>query len=134
MRAIIIRAAAAASVALALTAGGAVTARAHHAFEAEYDPNKPVTLTGFVTKLEWVNPHAYVSLDTKEDGGAVKTYKVEMGPPYALVRNGWKRDTIKIGDKITIEGAGLAKNGSDAAGAMPSTMMVLATGQRLVMR
>jgi len=129
-----VRLSAAASFVGALTLGGATIARSHHAFEAEYDANKPITLTGFVTKIEWVNPHAYVSLDTKDDSGTVRTYKVEMGPPYALVRGGWKRDTLKIGDKVTIEGAGLAKNGSDAAGAMPSTMMVLPTGQKLVMR
>jgi Family of unknown function (DUF6152) len=125
---------AAVSVGCVLTLAGGTAAWAHHAFEAEYDANKPITLTGFVTKLEWVNPHAYVSIDTKDDNGVVKTYKVEMGPPYALVRGGWKRDTLYFGDKVTIEGAGLAKDGSAAAGAMPSTMMVLANGQRLVMR
>jgi len=122
------------SLGLGLLLVGPTAVRAHHAFEAEYDANKPVTISGFVTKIEWVNPHAYVSIDTKDDSGVVKTYKVEMGPPYALVRGGWKRDTLKIGDKVTVEGAGLAKNGSDAAGAMPTTMMVLANGQRLVMR
>jgi hypothetical protein len=134
MKRIIVGLSAAVSVACALTIVGVGVARAHHAFEAEYDANKPITLTGFVTKLEWVNPHAYVSLDTKDASGTVKTYKVEMGPPYALVRGGWKRDTLKIGDQVTIEGAGLAKDGSAAAGAMPSTMMVLASGQRLPMR
>ena len=107
---------------------------AHHSFEAEYDVNKVVTITGIVTKLDWVNPHAYVSIDAKDDSGAVRNYKVEMGPPYALVRGGWKRDTLKIGDKVTVENAALAKNGTDAAGSMPTTMMVLATGQKLVMR
>jgi hypothetical protein len=119
---------------LGLLLVGSTAVRAHHAFEAEYDASKPITITGFVTKLEWVNPHAYVSIDTKDENGVVKTYKVEMGPPYALVRGGWKRDTLKIGDKVTVEGAGLAKNGSDAAGAMPTTMRVLANGQRLAMR
>jgi len=122
------------SLGLGLLLVGQTAVRAHLAFEAEYDANKPATISGFVTKIEWVNPHAYVSIDTKDDSGVVKTYKVEMGPPYALVRGGWKRDTLKIGDKVTVEGAGLAKNGSDAAGAMPTTMMVLANGQRLVMR
>jgi len=125
----------AAALAIGVTTLVAPTAvRAHHSFEAEYDVNKVVSITGIVTKLDWVNPHAYVSIDAKDDSGAVKNYKVEMGPPYALVRGGWKRDTLKIGDKVTVENAALAKNGTDAAGSMPTTMMVLATGQKLVMR
>jgi hypothetical protein len=107
---------------------------AHHSFDAEYDSKKTATLTGFVTKVDWVNPHAFVFIDIKDESGAVKTFKVEMGPPYALVRSGWKRDTLKIGDKVTVEGAALAKDGSNAAGSMQTTMMVLATGEKLVMR
>ena len=112
----------------------AAAARAHHSFEAEYDSRRPITLTGVVTKVDWINPHAYVFLDTKGDDGMVKNYRVEMGPPYALVRGGWKRDTLKIGDTVTIEGAAMAKDGSYGAGSMPTTQMVLATGQKLVMR
>jgi hypothetical protein len=108
--------------------------RAHHSFEAEYDSRKPITLTGVVTKVDWINPHAYVFLDTKGEDGTVKNYRVEMGPPYALVRGGWKRDTLKIGDTVTIEGAAMAKDGSYGAGSMPTTQMVLASGQKLVMR
>ena len=67
-------------------------------------------------------------------GTAVKTFKIEMGPPYSLVRQGWKKDTVKIGDKVTVEGACLAKNGSDAAGSEQTTRMVLASGQKLAMR
>jgi len=107
--------------------------RAHHSFDAEYDSSKPVTLTGVVTKLDWINPHAYVYLAVRDAGGAVRNYKVEMGPPYALVRGGWKRDTVKAGDTVTINGAAAAKDGSDAAGSMPTTSMTLA-GQKLVMR
>jgi len=107
---------------------------AHHSFDAEYDSKKPITVTGFVTKLDWINPHAYVYLDVKDDSGAVKNYRVEMGPPYALVRGGWKRETVKIGDKVTITDAALAKDGRTAAGSMPSTSMTLADGQKLVMR
>src|SRR5688500_18020752 len=98
---------------------------AHHSFDAEYDSKKPITVTGFVTKLDWINPHAYVYLDVKDDSGAVKNYRVEMGPPYALVRGGWKRETVKIGVKVTITDAALAKDGRNAAGSMPSTSMTL---------
>jgi hypothetical protein len=107
---------------------------AYHSFDAEYDSNKPITLTGYVTKLDWNNPHAFVFLDTKDANGVTKSYKVEMGPPYALTRGGWTRDIVKIGDKITITDAALAKDGTNAAGSMPSTSMTLASGKKLVMR
>ena len=107
---------------------------AHHSFDAEYDSNKTANLSGVVTKVDWVNPHAYVSFSYKDEGGALKTFTLELGPPYALTRGGWKRDSVKIGDKVTVEGAALAKDGSNSAGSLPTTMMVLATGQKLVMR
>ena len=107
---------------------------AHHSFDAEYDSNKVANIAGFVTKVDWQNPHAFVYIDAADDKGAVKSFRVELGPPYALVRGGWKKDTVKIGDKVTVEGAALAKDGSNAAGSMPTTMMVLSTGQKLVMR
>lgn len=107
---------------------------AHHSFDAEYDSKKPATISGYVTKLDWANPHAFVFIDSKDAAGAVKSFKIEMGPPYALTRGGWSRDTVKIGDKVTVEGAALAKDGTNAAGSMQTTMMVLANGQKLVMR
>src|SRR5215510_4010070 len=107
---------------------------AHHSFDAEYDSKKTTTITGTVTKLDWVNPHAFVFIDTKDESGVVKSFKIEMGPPYALVRGGWKRDTIKVGDKVTVEAAALAKDGSNAAGSEQTTHMVLANGQKLPMR
>ena len=101
---------------------------------AEYDTKKTANITGYVTKVDWVNPHAFVFIDSKDESGTVRNYQVEMGPPYALVRGGWKRDTLKVGDKVTVEGAALAKNGSDKAGSDQPTRMVLANGQKLVMR
>ena len=116
-----------------LTLMGTIAA-AHHSFDAEYDSTKVANITGFVTKLDWQNPHAYVFIDSKDESGAVKNYRVEMGPPYALVRGGWKRDTIKIGDTVTVNGAAAAKNGSNSAGSMQTTSMTLAAGTKLVMR
>jgi len=108
--------------------------RAHHSFDAEYDAKRLTTITGFVTKLDWVNPHAFVFIDARDENGVVTSFKIEMGPPYALVRGGWKRDIVKVGDKVSVEGAALAKDGSNAAGSMQTTLMVLASGQKLVMR
>ena len=113
---------------------GVTSLAAHHSFDAEYDSKKPITVTGYVTKLDWINPHAYVYIDSKDEGGAVKNYRIEMGPPYALARGGWKRDTLKVGDKVTVTGAAAAKDGSTAGGSMPTTSMTLADGQKLVMR
>mgnify|MGYP003579081365 CR=1 FL=1 len=119
---------------IAMTLTAAAAAYAHHSFDAEYDSKKPITITGYVTKLDWLNPHAFVYLDVRDESGAVRNYKVEMGPPYALTRGGWKRDTIKIGDKITINNAAQAKDGSNGAGSMQTTSMTLENGQKLVMR
>jgi Family of unknown function (DUF6152) len=121
-----------AAVALMLVSVKSVTA--HHSFDAEYDSKKPITFTGYVTKLDWVNPHAFVFIDTKDESGAVKNFKVEMGPPYALTRGGWKRDSVKIGDKVTVQAAALAKDGSNAAGSEQTTFMILSGGQKLPMR
>ena len=121
-------------MAFSLIVGSVAPALAHHSFDAEYDANKTATIAGFDTKIDWINPHAYIFIDMKDEGGVVKTFRVEMGPPYALVRGGWKRDTIKIGDKVTVMGAALAKDGSNAAGSMQTTSMNLATGQKLTMR
>lgn len=105
------------------------SAAAHHSFEAEYDGSKTTTLTGFVTKVDWVNPHAYIFINAQDAAGGTKEIRFELGPPYALVRAGWKRDTVKIGDKITIEGAALAKDPRNAwAGALPTTFLYPANG------
>ncbi|HXP89125.1 MAG TPA: DUF6152 family protein [Bryobacteraceae bacterium] len=111
-----------------------VPALAHHSFEAEFDGDKTATVTGVVTKIDWTNPHAWVYMNIKDEAGATKTFAVELGPPYALVRNGWKRDTVKIGDTVTVQGAAMAKDGSSRAGSLPSTRMMLTSGEKLPMR
>jgi hypothetical protein len=108
---------------------------AHHSFDAEYDANRTATLTGYVTKVDWVNPHAYIFFNATSESGATKEIRFELGPPYALTRGGWKRDTVKIGDKITLEGAALAKDPRNSwAGAMQTTSLTTAAGQKLPTR
>ena len=89
---------------------------AHHSFAAEYDANKPVTLKGTVTKVEWMNPHARFYVDVKDEKGAVTNWNLELASPNVLTRNGWKRNSLTIGDEVTIEGSA-AKDGSKMANA-----------------
>ena len=89
---------------------------AHHSFAAEFDADKPVRLAGNVTKLEWANPHIWVYLDVKDDQGRVQAWQCEGGPPNTLTRNGWTKDSLKIGDTILIDGV-LAKDGSKTCNA-----------------
>ena len=79
-------------------------ARAHHAFAAEYDGDKPITLTGTVTKLEWLNPHARIYIDVKDESGKVVNWDCELGPPNGLMRRGWNRNSLKAGHVVTITG------------------------------
>ncbi len=108
---------------------------AHHSFEAEYWDDKTANLTGFVTKIDWQNPHAYIFINTRQDDGSTKEMRFELGPPYALVRGGWKKDTVKIGDKISIDGAAVAKDPKNNwVGAMQTTSLTTAAGQKLPTR
>jgi hypothetical protein len=108
---------------------------AHHSFEAEYWDDKTATLTGYVTKIDWQNPHAYIYFNTQLADGSMKEMRFELGPPYALVRGGWKKETVKIGDKITVEGAAVAKDPKNNwVGAMQTTSLTTAAGQKLPTR
>ncbi|HEY3159703.1 MAG TPA: DUF6152 family protein [Vicinamibacterales bacterium] len=103
-------------------------ALAHHSFAAEFDDTKPVKLTGTVTKLEWTNPHIWFFMDVKEPNGTVTNWGFEMGGPGQLLRAGWKRDSMKIGDVVTVE-ARRARDGSNHANAQ--TVILASTGQRM---
>lgn len=87
---------------------------AHHAFSAEFDANRPVTLRGAVTKVEWINPHSWVHIDVKGPDGTVVAWKIEMGAPNQLLRRGWNKNSLPVGVEIVVEGYG-AKNGSNIA-------------------
>ena len=82
----------------------AAPAHAHHSFAAEYDSAKPITFTGTVTKVEWMNPHARIYVDVKDDAGNVVNWDCELGPPNGLMRRGWRRDSLKPGHVVTVSG------------------------------
>ena len=90
------------------------TVRAHHSFAAQYDRNKPVTLTGSVTRVEWMNPHVYFYMDVKDPSGKLTHWAIEGGAPNTLYRAGWRKDSLKIGEVVTVEGF-LARDGSNLA-------------------
>lgn len=77
---------------------------AHHSIVAEFDPNQPITFKGAVKKVEWTNPHIYTTIEAKAADGKVVAYRVEGGPPNALFRQGWRKDTLKVGDEVTVSG------------------------------
>jgi hypothetical protein len=99
----------------------AASVAAHHSFAAEFDANKPIILVGAVTKTEWVNPHAWIWMDVKGPDGQVKNWGIELGPPNALLRRGWKRDSMPIGSEIKVDGYA-AKSGKEIANAIDITL------------
>src|SRR4051812_26864732 len=100
---------------------------AHHSFAAEYDSNKPVTLTGSVTKVDWRNPHVHINIDVKDQAGNVTNWDLELGGPNGLLRKGWTRNSLKPGDAIIMSGYA-GRDGSPIANAVTIT---LASGQKV---
>ena len=101
---------------------------AHHSFSAEFDANRPLVLTGAVTKIEWFNPHVWFFVDVTDESGEVTNWGWEMGSPNLLTRSGWNHDSMKIGDIVRIEGSG-AKDGSNNGNAR--FVVLTSTGERL---
>ena len=103
-------------IAASLVVAAAVPMLAHHSIAAEFDSTKTVTVTGTVTKLDWMNPHIWVYLNVKDANGKVTRWQFEGGPPNSLRRNGWTKDSLKEGDTVTVEGI-RAKDPVNAEGA-----------------
>jgi hypothetical protein len=105
----------------------AIPAFAHHSFAAEYDQKQPITLKGVVNHLDWMNPHVYFYLDVADKDGKLTHWACEAGNPNALARRGWKKDSLKTGDQVTIQ-AFRAKDGSNTVNARS---IVLADGKKI---
>jgi hypothetical protein len=116
-------------VGLIVTAALAAPIWAHHSFSAEYDAKKPIKLTGAVTKVEWMNPHVYFYIDVRDDqSGKITNWALEMGAPAVIQRNGWTRNSMKIGDIVQVEGS-QAKSGLPHGNAR--SVILAATGKKL---
>jgi len=113
--------------AFSLLASG-MPAFAHHSFAAEFDAAKPVNITGTITKIEWTNPHVWFYADVKDENGKVSNWGFEMGSPNGLMRSGWNRNSMKVGDVVTVDGS-RAKDGSNHVNARSVTLA--STGLKL---
>jgi hypothetical protein len=114
----------------AFAVAAAAPAMAHHSFAAEYDASKPTKLIGKVTKVEWMNPHAFFYIDVKDEkSGQIANWSIELGSPNSLMRLGWTRASMKIDDVVTVEGS-LAKDGSKLVNAR--NVSLASNGKRLL--
>ena len=108
-------------IAAALIVVAAPPVFAHHSFAAEFDAAKPINVTGSLTKLDWINPHARLFIDVKGADGKIANWEIELGPPAILLRNGWTKNSVKAGDVLTVNGS-LAKDGTNLANARTVTL------------
>ena len=123
-----------ATVTVALSLGlflAASSGLAHHAFSAQFDAEKPIKLIGTVTRVEWQNPHAWFHMDVQDESGNVSNWGMELASPNLLLRRGWTRSSMKVGDTVTVEGFH-ARDGSNTGNARLVTLNT--TGQTLSMR
>jgi hypothetical protein len=100
---------------------------AHHSFESVFDQSKTAKFTGTVTKVEWTNPHAWFYVDVKDEAGQVKNYACETGPPNILIRNGWRKDSLKVGDTVSVT----AYRAKDATDTFSAREIVLPDGRKV---
>ena len=112
-----------------MTLAGAVPMLAHHAFSAEFDGNRPISLRGTVVKMEWVNPHSWITMAVKNENGTTETWEVEAGAPNAMFRRGFRKDSLIAGTEILIQGF-RAKSGKNVANGRDIT---LPDGRKLFM-
>ena len=114
---------------LPLCIAATTTATAHHAFSAQFDADKPMSVTGTVTKVEWRNPHTWFYIDVDSGDGKIVSWAVELASPNLLMRNGWSRDSMKVGDVVKVEGF-LARDGTFTANA--KSVVLTTTGRTLL--
>ncbi|MBV8844546.1 MAG: hypothetical protein JO307_17205 [Bryobacterales bacterium] len=117
-------------VTLTLVAAGliaSIAAWGHHSFAAEYDGNKPVTLKGTVVKMDWVNPHSWLHIKVTDPDGKEVEWLCETAPPNGLYRQGWRKDSLKEGEQVTVEGF----RAKDASNTMTARSVVTAEGRRM---
>ena len=119
-------------LAILILGGGLVfsasTLSAHHSFAAEYDSKQPITLKGKVTKVDWINPHSWVHIDVTDAAGKVTNWNCETAPPNTLYRMGWRRDSLKEGDEVTIDGF----RAKDGTATMTARSVTMADGRKVL--
>jgi len=115
------------AIASVVALGSSVPVLAHHSFAAEFDSDNPIDLTGTVTKIEWMNPHTFIYIDVENEQGKYENWALEMGSPNGLMRRGWTRNTLKVGDVVSVTGS-RARDGTLKGNARA---VMLASGERL---